>query len=118
MRTACRLGAWNSVFQSSENSAICGIWATDAEAAAESCDLFCPRETAPPTNSVLTYMCLSGAGSGMPGPETLAASQRGEVALDAVLGAGSAAQSVGGDSSPQDELLSRQIARYNADRTQ
>ncbi len=28
------LGAWNSVFQSNENSAICGIWATTAEAEA------------------------------------------------------------------------------------
>ena len=31
---AGNLGAWNSVFQSNENSAICGIWATDAEATA------------------------------------------------------------------------------------
>jgi hypothetical protein len=32
------VGAWNSVFQSNENSAICGIWATQLEATAAGAD--------------------------------------------------------------------------------
>ena len=32
LNAGINLGAWNSVFQSSENSAICGIWATVGEA--------------------------------------------------------------------------------------
>ncbi len=41
LNAGINLGAWNAVFQSSEDSAICGIWATVAEAEAGFEELAC-----------------------------------------------------------------------------